>query len=147
AVVKQLAELHARCSRVLTQPARTVFGRASFLIFWGWFALALARLLVHFLPTAEGPLFDWVFRLGFAIFAVFLVSAFFQFWHLWRRLRKLLEQAALLPMAEAFDRLPAKIASGFGPYLSSLRPRLSRLAVPVQQWSDLAKHYPDVRSH
>jgi hypothetical protein len=79
----------------------------------------------------------WFGRLTLAAFfggSFLLVFTLFQVYLTWARLKRMLRFLALLPMADAFGRLPHKVVSLFGHYFSSVRPRHSHLLVAVHQY-------------
>jgi hypothetical protein len=97
------------------------------------------RVAALYLPTVEGRGWDRLFLAGF-ILGLFCVSVnTARFVLLWSRTRKLLEAIALVPMMQAFDRLPGRVANNFGGYLYSRRPRLAHLLVPVHLLGLLAR--------
>ncbi|HEY7424537.1 MAG TPA: hypothetical protein VH682_09940 [Gemmataceae bacterium] len=86
-----------------------------------------------FLTTAEGFLWSWPFFAAFSI-GFFLVAAnVLRFWMLWSRLKKLLGEIALLPMARAFNQLPQKVRLAFAGYLPPKRAHLSEMRLPYHQ--------------
>jgi hypothetical protein len=66
----------------------------------------------------------------------------------WQSTRKLLDALALLPLAEAFQRIPATVTNTFGPYLSSARPgRHAQWEVRRERLALLARDYVQVKEH
>jgi hypothetical protein len=106
-------------------------------------ALGLGYLGTHALPSFEGRFFDIAIRLAFVTSILLFSAALLQFVLLWVRVRRLLRRIVTLPMAAAFDQLPARISDSFGRFFSSLRPRdsLSQISVPLQQWQILGQQY------
>jgi hypothetical protein len=101
----------------------------------------LLLLLVVFLKLwheSSAPIDGaWFGRLTLAAFfagSFLLVFTLLQVYLTWARLKRMLHFVALLPMADAFGRLPHKVVSLFGHYFSSVRPRHSHLLVAVHQY-------------
>jgi hypothetical protein len=120
--------------------------RPRLLVVWIGLAFAFCRLHSGFIPTVEGTLFDGAVQFGFAAVTALLVFTFLHTLELWHRLRRLLQLVAQLPLLQAFDRMPARVPSLFGPYLSSSSSdRESHLAVGLQQLRALAEQYVGAR--
>jgi hypothetical protein len=144
-----LGRLRARYEAALwAVQAPHAFGphRLPGLAVWAALLFAFCRLGSGFTPTVEGTLIDCAMQFAFAAVVVLLVYTFLHALDVWRRLRRLLQQIAQLPLLKAFDRMPARVPSLFGPYLSSSSSyRESHLAVRVQQLRVLAEAYGGVR--
>jgi hypothetical protein len=120
--------------------------RPALLVVWAGLAFAFCRLHSGFIPTAEGTLFDSAVQFAFAAVSVLLVFTFLHTLELWHRLRRLLLLVAQLPLLQAFDRMPARVPSLFGPYLSSSSSdRESHLVIRAQQLRALAEQYARAR--
>jgi hypothetical protein len=121
---------------------------------WYWLVVlvillfAFCRVYASFIPTAEGPVYDRLILLAFALSTLLLAYVFGQAWLLWDNLDKLLREIGKLPLWNAFQRLPKAVAHLFGPYLSSpaLGPnRESHRDFRRKQLRLLALHYPSIR--
>jgi hypothetical protein len=120
--------------------------RPRLLVVWIGLTFAFCRLHSGFIPTVEGTLFDGAVQFTFAAIVVLLVFTFLHTLELWHRLRRLLQHLAQLPLLQAFDRMPARVPSLFGPYLSSSSSdRESHLVVRLQQLRALAEQYVRAR--
>src|SRR5262249_33082182 len=98
--------------------------------------------LLMFVPTAlllairthrtwEGPWWDLLFLFGFLALGALVLVTLMRFLAGWSGLSKILNKMALVPMVQAFDRLPRKTAALFGGYFFVRRPRLCHLAIPA----------------
>jgi hypothetical protein len=100
-------------------------------------ALGAASFAGLYLPVPEvlpeALWVSWLFFTGFTLGFFLTAVNLLRFWTTWSHLRHLLNQIVLLPMTGAFDRLPYKVTALFGGYFFPGRPRLSHLAIPVQQ--------------
>jgi hypothetical protein len=96
-------------------------------------AVAASMLRLRFMPVAEGALMTdfpfWGLTLGCLLVAADLL----RFLLLWSRLKGLLHEIALVPMASRFNGLPEKVWSTFRGYLFPPRPRESHARLPAQQ--------------
>src|SRR5262249_8792124 len=91
------------------------------------------HLLERWLPSPEGGLFDWIVFGGIVLLSVFVLLAICNFFLLWGRLRSALDRFVRLPIAAAYDRLPAKISQLMGRYFSSARSRYARREIAQHQ--------------
>jgi hypothetical protein len=118
---KEVRASHYEILRVLRMPQRAVWsGKA--LILWLALFFGFCRLASHFVPTVEGALYDSLLFFCLAVLTLFIAHAFLELLRQWKCLRRLLHEIARLPLAQALGRLPARIRSLFGPFLSSERP-------------------------
>jgi hypothetical protein len=118
---KDLRASHYEVLRVLRMPQRALWsGKA--LILWLALFFGFCRLASHFVPTVEGALYDSLLFSCLAVLTLFIAHAFLELLRQWKCLRHLLHEIARLPLAKALGRLPARIRSSFGPFLSSERP-------------------------
>jgi hypothetical protein len=108
------------------------------IVFWTFYA--------HANPAFDGKGFQIACLMGVFIGSFLLVFTLLQFYFASKKLGKMLRLIALLPLAAAFDRLPEKVVSVFGHYLSSLKPRFSHLAVPVHLFGVLKERFPPFRA-
>jgi hypothetical protein len=133
--------------KLLDRVAKSTLLQPSYhLIVWVLVGFALLRLGHRFLPTPDGPVFDFMIMAGFAFLAFLLVYKFLQLLLLWRRVKRLLHDIALLPMLKAFDRLPGKVSSVFRGYFYPRRQRNAHLAVPRHLFEILRKDYKAVQA-
>ena len=87
----------------------------------------------RFIPTPEGLIFDLCLVVGFMCYLLLLLYSQIRYLWLWKSLLQLFRQISLLPMAEAFDRIPPRVAAKFGRFLrTSLHDDID-LEIPLQQ--------------
>jgi hypothetical protein len=90
-------------SPALSAALTFVFG---FLLFW---------LLSRLLPAPEREPYQTLFRLAFFFASLGTLFTAARYFLLWRRLRVFLHLLAVHPMADAFDRVPRRLADAVGP--------------------------------
>ena len=66
------------------------------------FLLYSFYFLRHFIPSVEGPAFDWFFILGFYLVPLALFLALVRFFRLWREIEKLLRWLSVHPLIKSF---------------------------------------------
>ena len=87
----------------------------------------------RFIPTPEGARFDILIVIAFMGYLLLLIYSQVRYLWLWRSLFQLFRQISLLPMADAFDRIPPRVAAKFGRFLrTSLQDDID-LEIPLQQ--------------
>jgi|GEM_PF-2287823 len=87
----------------------------------------------RFIPTPEGAWFDILVVIAFMSYLLLLLYSQVRYVWLWRSLFQLFRQISLLPMADAFDRIPPRVAAKFGRFLrTSLQDDID-LEIPLQQ--------------
>jgi hypothetical protein len=139
-LLTRLGAIHEDMVNTVTHPYSTTFRHplapaiaAAFLVF-------LYQIAYRFIPPVEGPVF------AVTAAATLLAGPFlflFVLLHTYRlvgQYRELLRQLALLPMADAYERLPLKVSFTFGRFLSNFTPRVSNLALAVQQYKSLLEY-------
>jgi hypothetical protein len=137
--VHEIMEEHNHVFAAVQHPLRELIGRwPTWLVLVGVIPV-LFYLHHRFVATAEGAWYDRTLKAGFALFVVALLVALLYARLLWKRLRRLLRQIVLLPMAPAFGRIPGMVTSLFGPYLSSPRHRDRGRVLRLQQLSALVE--------
>jgi hypothetical protein len=102
-------------------------------------ALWFGKLVHEAIPPMDGSGLGLLALAGVFVSAVLVLGTLVHFYLAWRDLKKMLRFIALLPMADAFNRLPDKVAAIFGHYLCGERPRHSHLAICVQQYGPLQR--------
>jgi hypothetical protein len=107
--------------------------------------LVFLKILHSMTPPLDGMAFGVLTWAGFLLGSYLLVFTLCQVYLAWGKLRKLLRALALLPMVGAYGRLPEKVVSIFGRYLSSHRPRHSHLALAVHQFGLLRASVAELR--
>jgi hypothetical protein len=105
------------------------------------------RLFERFVPTIDGLAYNRWMILSFSLLFVTVIVTLCRFLMVWARVRACLREIALLPMQRAFDEVPRSLSQAFGPYLSSLPPRLQTLEIPVRQWARVANAYVESGAH
>src|SRR5205807_2389465 len=85
-------------------------------------------------PPLDGARFGALTLACFGAGSFLEVFTLYQVYLTWAKLRRILRSVALLPMADAFGRLPDKVVTIFGHYFSNERPRYSHLAIAVHQF-------------
>jgi hypothetical protein len=100
--------------------------------------LIFAKMKQESIPPLDGTVFGVLTGLGFLSCSCLVVFTLNEFYITWRLLRKILQLVALIPMGDAFCRLPDKVVAIFGNYFSSLRPRNSHLKIAVHQFDLLS---------
>jgi hypothetical protein len=109
-------------------------------------SLVFGKLWHESIPPLDGAVFGTVTLACFFAGSFLLVFTLYQVYLTWGKLRRMLRCLALLPMADAFGRLPHKVVSVFGHYFSSERPRYSHLAIATHQFDLFRRWFPAFRS-
>jgi hypothetical protein len=122
---------HRPAQEALEAPHRGDWAGLAF-AFWILLFFTFCRLANRFVPTVEGPWFDALALWALAVYATLLVAGLVRALGLWKRTQALLREVAKLPLRDAYGRVPARIKSAFGPYLSSLPPDSRTLA--AERW-------------
>ena len=79
------------------------------------FGYLLVWLLSRLSPAMEGEPYQTLFRLAFFFACLGTLFTAARYFLLWRRLRVFLSLLAIHPMADAFDRVPRRLADAVGP--------------------------------
>jgi hypothetical protein len=87
----------------------------------------------RFIPTPEGGRFDLLVVTAFMCYLLLLLYSQVRYLWLWRSLLQLFGHIALLPMADAFDRIPPRVAAKFGRFLRTSLQADVDLEIPLQQ--------------
>ena len=87
----------------------------------------------RYIPTPEGIRFDLLIVVAFMGYMLLLIYSQVRYLWLWRSLFQLFRQISLLPMADAFDRIPPRVAAKFGRFLRTSLQDDSDLEIPLQQ--------------
>jgi hypothetical protein len=87
----------------------------------------------RFIPTAEGARFDILVLIAFMGYLLLLLYSQVRYLWLWRSLFQLFRQISLLPMADAFDQIPPRVAAKFGRFLRTSLHDDMDLEIPLQQ--------------
>jgi hypothetical protein len=134
---------HKNLGRALRRPLVVIREHPGFSVLAGLTLLyVVCRLGTRYVPTPEGPYFDWLLLPALAVLALLLVYALFQTWILWKWLRELLHAMGRLRMGPAYNRIPQRIVNAFGPYLTSTRPgRQVNLVDRKKQWALVVSEY------
>ncbi|MBI3408303.1 MAG: hypothetical protein HY040_08100 [Planctomycetes bacterium] len=142
----QLATLHEQIHDEIMPPSTWRKHPSACLLLVLVLAVLYTRFLNLLAPPLDGFLFG-VLTLSAFFGAAFLLSfTLIQVYLAWRKLKQLMKSIVLLPMTGAFSRLPEKVVSIFGHYLTNLRPRRAHLSLSVQQVETLLALYPEACS-
>ena len=134
----RINDLDARVQEEVRHESLTLrHSKASVLSILALLALGLA-LWMQSLPSVEGWSWDGLFFTGFWILFALSATTLVRLYYLWRQTKALLGAISLVPMMRAFAHLPAKTADLFGKYLSTQRPKLEHLQLPLHQLRLLA---------
>jgi hypothetical protein len=87
----------------------------------------------RFVPTPEGGRFDLLVVVAFMTYLLLILYSQIRYLWLWRSLLQLFKHIALLPMADAFDRIPPRVAAKFGRFLRTSLQSDVELEIPLQQ--------------
>jgi hypothetical protein len=87
----------------------------------------------RFIPTPEGGRYDLVVVVALMCYLLLLLYSQVRYLWLWRSLLQLFRHIALLPMADAFDRIPPRVAAKFGRFLRTSLQSDVELEIPLQQ--------------
>ena len=87
----------------------------------------------RFIPTPEGRRFDLLIVVAFMGYLLLLIYSQVRYLWLWRSLFQLFRQISLLPMADAFDQIPPRVAAKFGRFLRTSLQDDTDLEIPLQQ--------------
>ena len=79
------------------------------------FGFLVVWLLSRLLPAPEGEPYPTLFRLVFFFACLETLFTALRYLLLWRRLRTFLRVLSIHPMADAFDRVPRRLAGAVGP--------------------------------
>jgi hypothetical protein len=106
---------------------------------------ALWRLSEQSVPSFEpGSYFGLAIRVGFAVAILMFIYTVFRLHILWGLIKDLLEKLAALPIVSAYSRMPPKISSLFGRYMSPQRPHRSHMVLPLHQWGLIVTAFHDL---
>ncbi|MBI1816669.1 MAG: hypothetical protein HYR72_16955 [Deltaproteobacteria bacterium] len=89
------------------------------------------------LPSFEGPGFDALVQIGFALLYGGVALAFLQFMALWYQTRRLLRRLTLHPMIEAYSALPNRISQKLHQRMFAHVPTVTELGLPIERWRAL----------
>ena len=92
------------------------------------------KLWLDSVTPIDGDFFETPALGTFYLNSLLLGLTLCQFYYAWTTLKKVLRFVALLPMNDAFGRLPAKVKAVFGHYLFAEKPRNSHMKVTAQQY-------------
>jgi hypothetical protein len=111
-------------------------------------AVALGGVFARIVPPA-GPE-RWPFLVAGYVavpaFSLVLLVSLVRAWKTWDRIHDLLRAVAVLPLGDAFSRIPRKATAVFGPYLSTARgDRTSQMPVRLRQARLVAGQYGRVQ--
>ncbi len=115
------------------------------LLVLGLLSIVFLKLRHEGIPPIDGEGFAFLTWVGFFVGSFLLIFTLCQVYLAWAKLRRLLRFLALLPMVDAFARLPDKAVAVFGHYLSSVRPRHSHLAIVVHLFLLFRRRFPAFR--
>jgi hypothetical protein len=101
------------------------------------------RLLERYVPTLDGIGYNRAAVLTFAVLEFMIALSLCRLLVTWAQLRRLLREVDLLPMQDAFTRVPVVLSREFGPYLNAGRPTLKNLEISVRQWAHVASQWED----
>ncbi|HYM00021.1 MAG TPA: hypothetical protein VEZ90_13790, partial [Blastocatellia bacterium] len=135
--------LARRIEVMLESPLSALSKLAVLIIVIVLFAIPFRIAWLRFMPSFDGPAFDWTVKIALGLLYLGLVLGFIQALSLWRQFRRLLQRLALHPIAEAFDRLPSNSSRSIGQFWGRL-PRIEQLQRPAQELVVLLKRYPDI---
>ncbi len=138
---EQIDRRHGELVRNLKAAKKSLSGKWIWLL-WVMLFFVFSRLSSHFIPTAEDIFTESALLLSLAVLAVLIVYGWLHLRKVWESTRHLLNAVALLPLHEAFRRVPDAITKMFGPYLSSQRPgRQEHLSYRLLQRRFLVEAY------
>jgi hypothetical protein len=126
---------------LVRNPSRDGFFRLIACISLALTGIVLWGIGSRFIPTTEGTAFDLCLGAGFIALVLLLVLAHVRLVLLWSRLARLFHQLSLIPMACAFDRIPASVSNLFGRFLQAERLNGVDFAHSRQQWTRLRSTY------
>ncbi len=87
----------------------------------------------RYIPTPEGARFDMLIVIAIMGYLLLLLYSQVRYLWLWRSLFQLFRQISLLPMANAFDQIPPRVAAKFGRFLRTSLQDDTDLEIPLQQ--------------
>jgi hypothetical protein len=85
--------------------------------------LGVVWMGVSFMPTPEGRFMSWFFFTALTLGFLFVAANLIRFCVLWSRLKDLLRELTLIPMATRFGKLPEIVVNEFHGYLFPRRVR------------------------
>jgi hypothetical protein len=113
----------------------TLFGASLVLVLAGFI-----QLWHESIPPLDGHTFAFLALAGLALASILVILTACKFYFVWKKVQRLLRALALLPMSDAFARLPSNLMVIFGRYLSARKPWRSHLVIAKQQYELLQSH-------
>jgi hypothetical protein len=140
----ELLGLDFTCTELTSFIQNPVCAMRKHLLFIIGVIAALVAYLINerWISSIDGRTFDWISKVLILALGLQVVLTLLQLLAVRRRLRAVLQNIAMLPMADAWTRLPEEVARVMGKFLDALRPRVSQLRPLVHQWRQVIGHLP-----
>jgi hypothetical protein len=141
---QRLGQLHGQVRNELMPPSTWQHHPGLCLLVLGLLVGMYVKLGYESVPPIDGLLFRDLTLAAFFAGSFLLIFTLCQVYLAWSKLRQLLRLLALMPMVEAFARLPEKVKSEDG-HLFSLRPRDEHLTVVAHLFEALRRRFAAFR--